>query len=818
MRPILVVAFTLINTANLWGQTPAELTQGLGSKDVQIRRASAEKVGRKRIQTANPQLQELLKDDDADVRRTAATALARFGVKGAKSLGAALEFPREESRSAALLGLRELGPDAKEVVPAIIPMLKAKDRDQRILAALILRETGADGRAALPALFEASRDTANIGAAKRMDMPSSVCEAAVDAAIAIDPKCTEELARAILPDLIKSMKAGNQGDLLAIFTTLAKLGKSAKPALEAIREAKKNVRGGFLEEAAQHAVNALSGDEFAEEIAKFNNQSLPVEKRLQALAGLRYRLRDRAKIRSIVATDLKDKNPAVRAEAVSWVSMVGPESQDFLPTLIELLGDQELEKHGRQESSHPPVVAALSEIGKPAVHALIDILNDKKTGNLVRWRTVETLAVIGPAAREALPALAATIQEKLVVISVEAAGAFALVGGDFDKVLPILRSGLKIKTPIIAYRTASIIEKIAPFAQSAIPELIALLDHPEVEIRIVAARALCKMGAPARPAVKRMAELLKENNIRQRVQITEALGNLGPDAADAIPVLIEQFKNEQTQVFGRVSPSSSLTVLQKMGDAAAPALPFLTKLIQDAPSVKDQWNVDQALLNLGAIGPAAAGAVPDLISMLTSKDERRRANAARALGMLGRAAKSAEKQLQQLALDKSKLVRVWAAYALANVADDPSKSVEQLMDEWTEGAPRKGGPQNFAANQNMAIAEALILLGPKGRGAQDILIDGLQTQRSLLGVHHQIALALAAVSNEPAVILPILLGQLNSRKDSGDVFLRGNIIDALGKMGPKAKPSVPDLKRLLDEADAERGMLIRNALQKIEGK
>ena len=349
----------------------------------------------------------------------AATSLARFGATG-PPLGAALEFPREESRQAALLGLRELGPEAKDAVPAIIPMLKTKDRDQRILAALILRETGADGRAAMPALFEAARDTANAGPVVRMDMPSSVCEAAVDAAIAIDPKCTEELARTVVPDLIKSLKTGNQGDLQAIFSTLAKLGNHAKPALEAVRDAKKNARG-FGEEAAQRTINAITGEEFAEEIARFNNQSLPVENRLKALSSLRYRLRDRSKIHSIVEVGLKDKNPAVRAEAVGWVSMLGPERQDFLPSLIELLGDQELEKIAPREGSHPHVVKAISEIGKPAVNTLIGILNDKKTNNRVRWRTVETLAAGG---RQKLPAPRAATQERLILISLEAAGAF----------------------------------------------------------------------------------------------------------------------------------------------------------------------------------------------------------------------------------------------------------------------------------------------------------------------------------------------------------------------------------------------------------
>ena len=84
-----------------------------------------------------------------------------------------------------------------------------------------------------------------------------------------------------------------------------------------------------------------------------------------------------------------------------------------------------------------------------------------------------------------------------------------------------------------------------------------------------------------------------------------------------------------------------------------------------------------------------------------------------------------------------------------------------------------------------------------------------------MGIHHQVALALVSRFNEPEVSCR-LLSQPNSGKNQR-INSRDNVIDALGKMGPKAKPAVPDLKRWLDEANAEEECGFESP-RKIDGK
>src|SRR5438477_288283 len=83
---------------------------------------------------------------------------------------------------------------------------------------------------------EAAKDMSNLGPVLRPTLPSSVTEAAIAAALRIDPNCGEALARAALPDLTAALKSKDEAVLQAAGYALAKLGPRAKPALPALQE------------------------------------------------------------------------------------------------------------------------------------------------------------------------------------------------------------------------------------------------------------------------------------------------------------------------------------------------------------------------------------------------------------------------------------------------------------------------------------------------------------------------------------------------------------------------------------------------------
>src|SRR5207249_4931962 len=92
-------------------------------------------------------------------------------------------------------------------------------------------------------LFAAAKDTGNLGIVVRPNLPNSVAEAAVAAALEIDNSCAADLAKTALPDLTVALQSKDEAVLQAAANALAMLGQNGKPALPALEKAYKNASG-----------------------------------------------------------------------------------------------------------------------------------------------------------------------------------------------------------------------------------------------------------------------------------------------------------------------------------------------------------------------------------------------------------------------------------------------------------------------------------------------------------------------------------------------------------------------------------------------
>ena len=103
-----------------------------------------------------------LQDDKLEVRLQAADALANLGPDAKEAipaLTAALKGDKEAKvRAYAAFALKKMGAEAKEAVPALTDALKDKDEEVRSVAADALGQLGADAKSAVPALAEALKD------------------------------------------------------------------------------------------------------------------------------------------------------------------------------------------------------------------------------------------------------------------------------------------------------------------------------------------------------------------------------------------------------------------------------------------------------------------------------------------------------------------------------------------------------------------------------------------------------------------------------------------------------------------------------------
>ena len=121
--------------------------------------------------------------------------------------------------------------------------------------------------------------------------------------------------------------------------------------------------------------------------------------------------------------------------------------------------------------------------------------------------------------------------------------------------------------------------------------------------------------------------------------------------------------------------------LARWGPAAAPAVPALRQSLRYPYSRDARFASAEAL---GAIGPPAVEAVPDLVEALSDEHDAIRYQSAYALGSIGKPARCAVPVLAGLLWDPERQVRIYAAGAIDVIAG------VDLVDEVHE--PRPGWP------------------------------------------------------------------------------------------------------------------------------
>jgi len=805
MFRIIILVLALVSIVH--AQTTDEALAQLSSTDPTKRRLAAERLGQDKTVKAVPQLAELLRDADDAVRKEASDALVKIGRPSTPAVIKVLDSTKVElEQLRTITVLVKLGPEAEEAVPTLINFLKNPSTEVRILAATALGKIGAKAKAALPALTTAAKDTSNIGPVLRTDVASSVADAAATAALKINPKYQEALAKEILPDLIKALKSTDQGTVQAAAYALQRLGIFAKPAANALIEAEKNTNGfaGSVIATILDQIGARSP------LDQLKSSTTPLEKKLAVLNEMRFSRDIDDRTISLLVSLLKDPNPKIRNRAAYTLGNKAPATKDAIPALIEAMADMELAraKVDAYESEPDIIPKALSQFGKRVVGDVAQVLKEPKASAFKQWNAAKTLALLGRMAEPALPVLQQSFKHPMPAVATESCCAYVLAGGRFAETTNILKQGLKQKEEFFLYQTIFAIERIGYPAREFVPELKELLGHKTSEIRIRAAHALAKMREAAKPAVPAMAELLSSKDSRERFQVTEAITNLGPEAADALPALLKRLSIREM-----MSPHPALLAIGGMGPGAKDAVPELIKLLQ---SKKE--NTADAIKVLGRIGPSAAPAVPSLITFLQDKDEYLRSDAAQALGLIGPTAREAIPALQKLLQDSKKSIRLKAITALILINNDSATYMPQLIELWNNSEDSDEIGFNIE-HVRTDVAEVWELIGTKAAPAKDLMFAAITDEKTSLGTLNHLCKALANFKDETAIIVPKLVALLERpEKSNSSKYTYVHAVAALGKIGPAASPAIPAIRKLTDHEDKHVADTAYEALGKIEQK
>lgn len=413
-------------------------------------------------------LAESLKDENAQVRIYASTALAKLGADAApaaSSLILAIKDSNARVRQQSVRALALAWPTGDSVIPLLdaledsdadvvvavqdtlgkVPSIKLDDvaiLNQRLkstgklmrrYSALMVGKLGSQAKETLPALIDALKDE---------DVDLRAC--AAEAIYRIGPE-RDHVARLIthlnddvvaynigrgieklgkcdvahVPLLIETAKSSksDQGKSSAIML-LAEIGPEAAAAIPLLQRLASDPNP-LIRNCVAFALGSMGPaalESRAQLLELLQDKDSPT--RICAATAL-GKLGPKAwSVAPALAKCLKDKNLELRKAALDALQEFGPDARLAAPQLIELLSDKEFQQASRN---------LLVKIGKRGVPPLIDAL-DKGNDYKIRLSAIQILKEIGPEAKEAVPMLTTLSKsDKLAGIRTEAVAALRTI-------------------------------------------------------------------------------------------------------------------------------------------------------------------------------------------------------------------------------------------------------------------------------------------------------------------------------------------------------------------------------------------------------
>src|SRR5438105_1585025 len=182
---------------------------------------------------------------------------------------------------------------------------------------------------------------------------------------------------------------------------------------------------------------------------------------------------------------------STKHETAAWaLKILGPQAGPAVPALISLLNDRNLEVR----KTAAQCLAGIGAVGQQAAPALIAALSRTSTNReqlALRAVAIHALGEMGPAARSAIPQLAA--------ITNDLEAEFALLRIKGESLVPFIEQLTNISHPGKWHQRASLISGLATNAELAVPLFIKSLSGTNGVIQLAGIEALGKIHS--RPEV-----------------------------------------------------------------------------------------------------------------------------------------------------------------------------------------------------------------------------------------------------------------------------------------------------------------------------
>jgi len=483
-----------------------------------------------------------------------------------------------------------------------------------------------------------------------------------------------------------------------------------------------------------------------------------------------------------------------------------------------------------------------------------DLIGELGSGDKVKRReAARSLALLGPAARAAVPALIKGLDDDEEQVFFWSATALAKIGPDAHEATPELikrlkRSGRRYKDQV----HVRIVHALTQIGPAAVLQLTGALGSEHSSVRLGAVRVLGNLGFASREAAPRLFDLLADDSESVRFSAGSALGRIGDVAypqimkglsADSATVraaaahavvwipansrpaihlakrLAKETDNE-TKVAG-------LNALNRIGfDGERLLAMLLPALDSEEPRLRQE-----ALSGILSLRPNSRAAVPHLIERLAAKDPSKRKQAIDLLGRMGYDASVAVPKLitglgqadeEEKRSIRNALVEMGPA-SIPSLLDSATEiPLAKLLGE-TWQADCIGGigiqavssltnslKENPGNGAGLLSLVALQKIGDKSPTTRQVILPWLEHEQA---VFRGAALsALVASSTKPNMLMP----RLQAAMGDPNSLVRQSAMDALASLGSSAKGATTALVNSLDDKDTAVQLSAIRAIGKLE--